>query len=644
MINILDANEWFIMIQATDTQTDKQTDKHAFLYANLGTAYESCSPTPMNFQANILLVDDNPDNLRLLGKILENQSYQVRRTVSGDAALRASQVQPPDLILLDINMPQMNGYEVCKRLKSMPQTCDIPVIFISALDLVSDKLKAFDVGGADYITKPFQEAEVLARVKNQLIIQEQRQQLITQNNQLQIEVDRRHQAEQDLQRLNMGLERQVKARTAQLELAFEFEATLKRIADQVRDTLDENQILNTAVCEVARAIGISACNASLYDLEYRTATIIQEYTELGGEYNHRLVHLDAFPEIYNALMHREPIQFCSLLPNEDRGSVATLACPIFDEQGVIGDIWLVNHTYYAFHEQDIRLAQQVANQCAIALRQARLYQAAQAQVEELERLNRLKDDFVSTVSHELRTPLSSIKAVSQLLEGQLSHLPDAEAEHLSIAPDKVKHYLKVLEEECDREIKLINDLLYLSGIDAGGDPRYIATVNTATWLPYVVEPFERRIQEHNCQLLINVPDNVLDLTANISYLERVLTELLNNACKYTPAGERIQISVEGSKEWVHLHITNTGVSIPTKEYKQIFEKFYRIPSNDPWKYGGTGLGLALVKKLVGYLGATINVNSDHNATTFTVSVPQAKSISQMHPMRSANCSSWHPGI
>ncbi len=578
----------------------------------------------MNFQANILLVDDNPDNLRLLGKMLESQNYQVRRTVSGDAALRASQVQPPDLILLDINMPQMNGYEICMRLKASDQTSDIPIIFISALDLVSDKLKAFDVGGVDYITKPFQEAEVLARVKNQLIIQEQRQQLVLKNNQLQLEVHRRQQAEQDLQRLNMGLERQVKARTAELELAFEFEATLKRIADQVRDTLDEDKILSTAVYEVAHAMGVSTCNASVYDLEYRTATIIQEYTKLPGEYNHRIIQLDMFPEIYDSLMNKEPIQFCSLLANEDRGSVATLACPIFDEQGVIGDIWLVNHTYYAFHEQDIRLVQQVANQCAIALRQARLFQAAQAQVYELERLNRLKDDFVSTVSHELRTPLATIKAVSQLLESQLSQASDDAMERMSISLTKVKHYLRVLKEECDREIKLINDLLYLSGIDAEGDPHSITTVTTSTWLPYLIEPFEYRIQDHECQLKIELPDNLPTLTTNIGYLERVLTELLNNACKYTPPGESILISASAEPQWMHFHVTNSGVSIPEEEYDRIFEKFYRIPSNDPWKHGGTGLGLALVRKLVDYLGAMISVSSDHNSTTFTVSVPQAK--------------------
>ncbi|MEL6224018.1 MAG: response regulator [Cyanobacteria bacterium J06627_8] len=586
----------------------------------------------MNFKANILLVDDNPDNLRLLGKMLENQHYQVRRTVSGDAALRASQVQPPDLILLDINMPQMSGYEVCQQLKTFEQTADIPIIFISALDLVTDKLKAFEVGGVDYITKPFQEAEVLVRVRNQLTIQEQRQKLQQKNNQLQLEIGRRQKAEQELQELNDELARQVKARTAELELAFEFDATLKRITDQVRDTLDEDKILSTAVYELAQSIGVHSCNASLYNLPEDTATIIQEYTTRPGRYHSRLIQLNAFPEIYQPLMNKEPIQFCSLLPNQDRGSVATLACPICDEQGVIGDIWLANDTHCAFHTQDIRLVQQVANQCAIALRQAKLYQAAQAQVVELERLNRLKDDFVSTVSHELRTPLASIKAVSQLLEANLSKCMQADSQRPHGEPDKVNHYLQVLREECDREIKLINDLLYLSGIDSDGDIQAHATLDMSTWLPYLAKTFEQRIQSHDCQLRIDVPQHMPHLTTNITYLERVLTELLNNACKYTPAGNWIQISADSDPSWLHFHVTNSGVSIAEDEYHRVFDKFYRIPSNDPWKYGGTGLGLALIRKLVESIGSSIHVSSTTNTTTFTVSIPCSDSLNGSTPM------------
>ncbi len=123
------------------------------------------------FKGNILVVDDTPDNLRLLSTMLTEQGYEVGKALSGQIALRSAQAAPPDLILLDINMPNMNGYEVCQHLKKNDQTEEIPVIFISALDDVFDKVKAFTVGGRDYITKPFQSEEVLARVQNQLRIQ-----------------------------------------------------------------------------------------------------------------------------------------------------------------------------------------------------------------------------------------------------------------------------------------------------------------------------------------------------------------------------------------------------------------------------------------------------------------------------------------
>ncbi|GJD16026.1 Response Regulator Receiver Signal Transduction Histidine Kinase [Rivularia sp. IAM M-261] len=121
-----------------------------------------------NYKANILVVDDTPDNLRLLSAMLTAQGYEVRKALNGKMALTACQMLLPDVILLDINMPGMDGYEVCKQLKSEDKTSEIPVIFISALDDVLDKVKAFDVGGVDYITKPFHGAEVVLRIENQI--------------------------------------------------------------------------------------------------------------------------------------------------------------------------------------------------------------------------------------------------------------------------------------------------------------------------------------------------------------------------------------------------------------------------------------------------------------------------------------------
>ena len=125
-------------------------------------------PTPV-LKGNILIVDDIPANLQLLAQILSQHGYKTRTAPDGKLALRSIELTPPDLILLDIMMPGMDGYKVCQALKASPTTKDIPVIFISALNEVFDKVKAFEVGGRDYITKPFHEQEVLARVSNQLV-------------------------------------------------------------------------------------------------------------------------------------------------------------------------------------------------------------------------------------------------------------------------------------------------------------------------------------------------------------------------------------------------------------------------------------------------------------------------------------------
>lgn len=135
-------------------------------------------------RVDILLVDDSPSILRLLMDLLEGHSCDVRVANSGERALAAVHSSRPDLVMLDITMPDIDGYEVCRQLKADPVTADVPVIFVSALDDGMDKVKAFDVGGADYVTKPFQIAEVLARIDHQLEIARLGRELVLQNAEL----------------------------------------------------------------------------------------------------------------------------------------------------------------------------------------------------------------------------------------------------------------------------------------------------------------------------------------------------------------------------------------------------------------------------------------------------------------------------
>lgn len=408
-----------------------------------------------------------------------------------------------------------------------------------------------------------------------------------------------------------------------LDKLSEFEATLKRITDRVRDSLDEKQILQTAVQELTEALDVRGSNTSLYDLEQGTSTIYYEYTTLPSDRG-RVSQMESFPEVYHQLLEGQYFQFCSIAPNPVRGLVSMLACAIFDDRGVLGDLWLINDKEHGFSDDEIRLVQQVANQCAIAIRQARLYQESQSQVRELEQVNNLKDDFLSTVSHELRTPVTSMRVALQLLGVTLNQELGLEQELAKPGAEqgRIARYYRILKEECEREISLINDLLDLQRLDVGNHELAIQPINLEEWLPALVNSFEERATSRQQQLKVTIEPDTHGLKSDLSSLDRIWAELLNNACKYTPPGGEIMLSVKpGDADTLKFDLVNTGVEIPPGELPRIFDKFYRVPSADPWKQGGTGLGLALVQKLVSHIDGAIQVTSGDKQTCFTIELP-----------------------
>jgi PAS domain S-box-containing protein len=440
----------------------------------------------------------------------------------------------------------------------------------------------------------------------------------------------------DRQQLELQLEKQVQERTLQLQQALDFEALLKRITDKVRDSLDEAQILQTAIRELAEELDTSCCDTGIYDLERQTSTIAYEYLRADiSPCQGKVVTLSQFPEVYPSLLAGQPIQFCETTNERSVRSVtqpyAMLACPLITDKSVMGDLWLYRLGAEGFTPPEIRLVQQVANQCAIAIRQARLYTAAQAQVSELERLNHLKDDFLNTISHELRTPISSIKMASQLLEIRLKGLGFLESD-----TDQTGRYLQILQSECDREITLINNMLDLSRLDAQMEPLSPTSIRLQDWIPHLLEPFTTMQQQQQQQLVVDIPIDLSPVVSDLASLGRVLTELFNNAFKYTSAQETIKVSARvmtktaagipnqlkpDTESIVAISISNSGVEIVPHEQVRIFDKFYRVPNTDPWKHGGTGLGLALVKRLVNHVNGKIEVVSQKNWTTFTVYLP-----------------------
>ncbi|MBD1937296.1 PAS domain S-box protein [Microcoleus sp. FACHB-68] len=427
---------------------------------------------------------------------------------------------------------------------------------------------------------------------------------------------------QQVQLLNVDLESQVRERTRQLQQALNFESMLKRVTDHVRDSLDESQILQTAVEDLTQVLGIDGCDTALYDLNQGTAIISYEYTPRLSSAKGHIIRMADFPEGYRQLLQGQYFQFCELIASL-REPLSILACPIFDNEEVLGDMWLFKQPNDGFNELEIRLVQQVANQCAIAIRQARLFQAAQAQVEELEKLNRLKDDFLNTVSHELRTPMSNMKMALQMLEVSMNRQKKlgAETGEAQAAASQVFRYFEILRDESEKEISLINDLLNLQYLDAGTQPLMLTSIHLQDWISHVIEPVEQRFRQQQQILRVEIASDLPPLVSDMSALGRILEELLNNAYKYTPPQGEITVTAQMESGMLQLKVSNTGIEIPASEFSHIFDKFYRIPNADPWKQSGTGLGLALAKKLAEHLGGRLWVESGKGQTYFTLELP-----------------------
>lgn len=420
-----------------------------------------------------------------------------------------------------------------------------------------------------------------------------------------------------VQQLNANLEAQVQERTTQLERSLHYEAMLKRITDSVRDSLDEDQILQNAVQELAIGLDVGGCDAGIYDLEQQVSLIRYEYIRSDiSVAKGNIIRMQSYADLYQQILAGQFFQFCRITASVLRPvqrQHAALVCPIVDNQGVMGDLWLFKQSHTAFNELEIRLVRQVANQCAIAIRQARLYHAAQAQVTALEELNHLKDDFLSTVSHELRTPMSNMKMAIHMLKTVNS-------------PQRQQQYLDILQSECMREIELINDLLDLQRLEASAYSLNLVQIDLPEFITSLIQPFYSRTQERQQVLQIHLAPTLTCIHSDRTTLERVLAELLNNACKYTSPSGKIALTVEP----VAKDLPNPGKTIifkvqnqseiPSTELDHIFDKFYRVPNGDRWKQGGTGLGLALVQRLITELGGTIQAESGNGWTTLIVTL------------------------
>ncbi len=406
-----------------------------------------------------------------------------------------------------------------------------------------------------------------------------------------------------LQSSNRELSYQVHVRNAQLHQALDLEALLRLIIEEVRDSLEENQILETTVEELTRGLDLIGCRINFPRSDGCSFRAVSCYP----------------PQDPLICPEPEPIEQTfmdylgrcrSVLRTQLYPGAATtiLSCGIREGEELYAWLDLLRSPDQEFSQPEIRLAEQVANQCAIGIRQARLFQASQQQIQQLTELNHMKEEFVHMVSHELRTPLTNMKMSLTLLNN-------------FDLPERGTRYLQILKAECEREITLVNELLDLQAIESGRRALAICNLDLNNWLWCLIESFQDRAEERQQQLQIEIPDQPLTLRTDKDLLERVVSELINNACKYTPPQHRIRICLQATPTGIQIEVENTGSEIPIEALPSLFDKFYRIPQVDRWRQGGTGLGLALVKRAVQCLGGQIRVRTGPALTCFRVEIP-----------------------
>ncbi|NJL20179.1 MAG: GAF domain-containing sensor histidine kinase [Leptolyngbyaceae cyanobacterium SM1_3_5] len=397
-------------------------------------------------------------------------------------------------------------------------------------------------------------------------------------------------------RLNAELAAQVRDRTLQLQQMQEFDALLKRISDRVRDTLDEDKILATVVHELSSALGV-VCEPQLEDPASRSwhPGTVSFTAEQAGQ----------------------PVQLCR---QDQRARQSVLLCPIFNDEGLLGHLHLMRPASQQFSAIEVRLVQQVASQCAIAIRQARLDKAAQTRLHDLEQLHQQKDEFLTTVSQALRSPVCNIKMALQMLEAnwQREILPQISEG----TEQRQKRYLQILNRECDREIQLLNDLLDLQRLEADLQTVSRGAIELPLWLMQVSKLFQARAQQRQQTIHLDLQPNLPILITDPTHLGRIISELLTNACKYTAPGGDIILAAQADAKTVRIRAINTGNAIAPEDQVHIFEKFYRAPKSDRWQQGGTGLGLAVVKKLTLLIGGDVQVESANDCTCFTITLPR----------------------
>ncbi len=575
-------------------------------------------------ERSILIVDDNLASLDFLTVVLTGHGYQVRVASSGQAALEALRETLPDIVLLDLMMPKMDGYEVCQQLKAHESTRDIPVLFISAHDETMDKVKAFEVGGVDYITKPFGVQEVLARVRTHLVLRDMQKRLQEQNIQLKQEITERKQTEVSLQHRNreLSLLNQV---GQMFGSSLELEQVLATILGEIQSLLDVFSIsLWLIVPENDELVCMQAKGPGSDDVTNWRLPLGQGITGQVAQHGESRLVIDTWADEqhFRAVDKQSGVAIRSML-----------SIPLRAKGTVIAVLNLVDTRVGHFTQNDLILLEPIATAAAIAIENARLYTTAQQEIAErkraeaallsahnelkeknvqLQELNASKDKFFSIISHDLRSPFNTLLGFAQLLTENVERYNK----------DQIKSYVDKLYTSAERLYALLENLLTWSRLQRGVMEYEPEDINILEIAEDNIGLFLSKADQKQIDLTSSIPQKILTY-ADYNMVNTVVRNLISNALKFTKAGDTVDISVREYSAHIEVAVSDSGIGISQEDRHKLFRIDVQHSNVGTAGEAGTGLGLVLCQELVERNSGRIWVESEvGKGATFRFTLPR----------------------
>src|SRR5688572_24744735 len=541
--------------------------------------------------AKILLVDDKPDKLLALEAVLEDLGQEIVRAYSGRDALRCLLNDDFAVILLDVNMPGMDGFETASLIRERPSTHDVPIIFVTAYGDETHIARGYQLGAVDYIHAPVM-PEVL-RSKVGVFVE-----LFKKSQQIKRQADSLHRRASQLQRLASA--------SVMISSAQSIERMLQAVTDAARDVINSHQAITLFSDPRPGPHRLKVQAFSSYSTKY-------------DEWRKRPLRLE--PIVQTSVFRSRAVVRLSeheLMDHPDWGIVkhvrippikgGMLAAPLIGRGGShLGVIYLCDRGDGPFSADDEMVAVQLAQMASIAVENSLFAEEREA--------NRIKDEFLSTLSHELRTPLNAILGWTQIL--QMEEL-DGE----------VAHGLQVIERNARAQTKLIEDLLDVSRISTGKLRIVPRIVPLSQVIHAAVESVLPAAEDKGVEMAVQLPDAPVKLAADPDRLQQVVWNLLSNAVKFTPAGGRVEVRAEQDGPHVRVRVSDSGRGIDPSFLPHVFDRFRQADSTSTRSHGGLGIGLTIVRHIVELHGGTVKAESpgEGQGSVFTVTLPIAATV------------------